>query len=215
MNHSRMGSLGTGLRLYDNLDHLIRALECLCREHGVTRQELLSQLTPTAQGQVKGILSNVRTALQPLIQNARGAGDLSQARVLAKIQSRAVNVATTEKDFGLAVVSLLDKFGLPDASIIDVFFAANPRPDGLQDWASVLSSYRGATIHEGYMNFEKRHDARDVVRFCAHLKDVLARMILKEVGYSGTYERVTARGYGPQPIDWVQPNTEPARLGFS
>ncbi len=215
MNHSRMGSLGTGLRLYDNLDHLIRALECLCREHGVMRQELLPQLTSTAQSQVNSILSNVRSALQPLIQDAQRAGNLSDARVLAKIQGRASNVAATEKDFGLAVVALLDKFGLPDANIIDTFITTNPRLDNLQNWASVLSSYRGATIHEGYMNFEKRHDARDVFRICAHLKDALARTILKEVGYGGTYERVTARGYGPQAIDWVQPNTEPDRLGFA
>jgi len=215
MNHARLGSLGTAVRLHDNLDHLIRACECLCREHGFIRQELLPQLTPAAQAQVKSILANARAALQPLIENAKQTGDFNDARILMKIQGRAANAATTEKDFGLAVVALMNKFGLPDANIVDAFIGANTRPDGLQDWASVLSSYRGATIHEGYMDFDKKHDARDVARICAHVKDLLTRIIFKEVGYCGNYERVTAPGYGPQPIDWVQPNTEPARLGFS
>lgn len=215
MNHARMGSLGTALRLYDNLDHLIRAYECLCREHGFIQQNLLPQLTPATQGQVKGILAGVAAALQSLIDHAQRTQQFGDARVLATIQSRATNAAATEQKFGLAVVALLQNFGLPDQNIIDGFIAANPRVDGLRDWASVISSYRGATIHEGYMDFEKKHDGVDVVRICAHLKDALTRIILKEVGYSGTYESVLARSYGPQAIDWIQPTTEPERLGFS
>jgi len=124
-------------------------------------------------------------------------------------------MAGTEQKFGLAVVDLLQCFGLPDQSVIDGYIAANPRMDGLRDWASVISSYRGSTIHEGYMDFDKKHDANDVVRISAHLKDALTRIIFKEVGYSGTYESVLARSYGPQAIDWIQPTTEPERLGFS
>ena len=215
MNHARMGSLGASLRLYDNLDHLIRAYECLCREHGFIQQNLLPQLTPATQDQVKGVLASAATALQSLIDDAQRTQQFDDARVLATIQSRAANAAATEQKFGLAVVALLQSFGLPDQNIIDGFIAMNSRVDGLRDWASVISSYRGATIHEGYMDFEKKHDAADVGRVCAHLKDALTRIILKEVGYSGTYESVLARSYGPQAIDWIQPTTAPERLGFS
>jgi hypothetical protein len=214
MNHARMGSLGTALRLYDNLDHLIRAYECLCREHGLIQQNLLSQLTPAAQAEVKKILNGVAIALQSLIDDAQRTQQFGDVRVLATIQSRASNAAATEKKFGLAVVALLQKFGLSDADIIDAFMAANPRPDGALDWASVVSNYRGATIHEGYMDFAKKHDVRDVVRICRHLKDALARIVLKDIEYSGTYESVLLSGYGPQALDWIQPTTQPERLGF-
>jgi len=90
--------------------------------------------------------------------------------LLSTIHARTANVGTTEKKFGLAVVSLLESFGFPDANIVDRFLASKPRPDGLRDWASVLTSYRGATIHEGYMDFEKKHDVNDVARVCNHLK---------------------------------------------
>jgi hypothetical protein len=114
----------------------------------------------------------------------------------------------------LAVIDLLHKFGLPDAKVIDRFIASHPRADGLPDWASVLSSYRGATIHEGYMDFAKKHDVNDVLRICRHLKDVVARLIFKIIGYSGTYEPVTMKSYGPHRVDWVEPTTEPKNLGF-
>jgi hypothetical protein len=215
MNHARIGSLGTALRLYDILDHLIRACECLCREHGFVQQNLLPKLSPATEGQVKDILAGVAVALESLIDAAQRSKQFDDVRVLASIRSKAANIAGTEQKFGLAVVDLLQSSGLPDPNIIDGFIAANPRVDRLRDWASVISSYRGATIHEGYMDFDKKHDANDVVRICAHLKDALTRVILKEVGYKGTYESVLARNYGPQAIDWIQPTTEPERLGFS
>lgn len=214
MNHARLGSLGTSLRLYDNLDHLVRAFECLCREHGFVQQNLLLGLTALIQSQVKGILAGAASALQPLISGAQQNQEFDDARLLITIQSRIRNAAAAEKRFGLAIIDLLRHFALPDAGIIDSSISQNPRPDKAPDWASVLSNYRGATIHEGYMDFEKKHDAGDVIRICAHLKDVLTRIIWKEVGYTGTYTSVLRRSCGPQAIDWIQTNTAPENLGF-
>jgi hypothetical protein len=214
MNHSRLGSLGTSLRLYDILDHLVRAFECLCREHGFISQHLLPRLTAPIQNQVKDILSEAGRALQSLISGAQQNQDFDSARLLMTIKGRVANAATIEKRFGLAVIDLLKHFALPDAGIIDLYISQNPRPDNASDWASVLSNYRGATIHEGYMDFDKKHDADDVISICAHLKDVLTRIIWKEVGYTGTYKSVLRRSYGPQVFDWIQPTTPPKNLGF-
>jgi hypothetical protein len=89
------------------------------------------------------------------------------------------------------------------------------RKDGLRDWASLLTSYRGATIHEGYMDFEKKHDVQDVARVCTHLKDVIARPVFKECAYDGTYDSPVRSGFGSQEVEWVQPNTTADELGFS
>jgi hypothetical protein len=154
------------------------------------------------------------TELQSLIGGAQQNQGFDDARLLMTIQGRVSNAAATEKRFGLAVIDLLRHFALPDAGIVDSSIAQNPRPDKAPDWASVLSNYRGATIHEGYMDFEKKHDARDVICICTHLKDVLTRIIFKEVGYTGTYKSVLRRSYGPQAIDWIQTTTAAANLGF-
>jgi hypothetical protein len=214
MNHARLGSLGSHLHLHDILDHLIRALECLCREFKFMQQNLLPAMSAPTQTKVRSILEETARQLRELALDARNRSLSADARILETVTSRAANSAGTEKKFGLAVIDLLHKFGLPDAEVIDRFIASHPRADGVQDWASVLSSYRGATIHEGYMDFTKKHDVNDVVRICRHLKDVVARVILKIIGYSGTYEPVTMKSYGPHRVDWVEPTTEPKSLGF-
>jgi hypothetical protein len=215
MDHARLGTLGAPLRLYDILDHLIRALECLCREHGFIKQELIPGLAGETQNKVKKFIAQATNQIQQLQNEAIAAGLLEEHRLLSTIQGRAANIGTTEKKFGLGVVSLLKSFGLPDADIVDRFLACNPRPDRLKDWASVLTSYRGATIHEGYMDFEKKHDVNDVARVCNHLKDLIARLILKEAGYDGNYDSPLLRNHGPQPVGWVLPDTSADRLGFT
>jgi hypothetical protein len=214
MNHARLGSIGAPSRLYDILDHLIRAFECLCREHGFVQQDLLTGLTAATREKVKDTTAAAISEIQQLLAASIAQTKMDEQRLLATIQGRLANVATTEKKFGLAVVSLLEHFGFTDAGIIGAFIAANPRSDGLQDWASVLSNYRGATIHEGYMDFEKKHDANDVVRICLHLKDAITRIVLKECGYDGTYISVLRRSYGPQSLDWVNQRTPASSLGF-
>jgi hypothetical protein len=214
MNHARLGSLGSHLHLHDILDHLIRALECLCREFGLVQQNLLPALSAGTQSRIRTLLEDTTRQIRQIAEEARQRGELGDGRILETVASRASNSAATEKKFGLAVVDLLEKFGLHDAEVLDRFIASHPRADRLADWASVLSSYRGATIHEGYMDFTKKHDVKDVIRICRHLKDVIARVILKIIGYNGSYEPVTMTSYGPHKLDWVEPTTEPWKLGF-
>lgn len=214
MNHARLGSLGSHLHLHDILDHLIRALECLCKELGFIQKNLFPILSSGMQSNVRAVLDDVGREFRELARDARNSGQFDDARLLETIASRAANSAGTEKKFGLAVVDLLQKFDLRDAEVVDRFIAANPRGNGLADWASILSIYRGATIHEGYMDFTKKHDVNDVIRICTHLNDVITRVILKMIGYNGTYEPVTMRSYGPHRLDWVEVTTEPWKLGF-
>jgi hypothetical protein len=65
------------------------------------------------------------------------------------------------------------------------------------------------------MDFAKKHDVNDVARVCNHLKDLIARLILKEAGYDGTYDSPLLRSFGPQPLGWVLPDTSPDKLGFA
>jgi len=214
MNHARLGSIPAPFHLHDILDHLIRGLECLCREHKLVQQNLGSALSSKTKASVQAIVNEARLGLQKLADNSAASSALDEHRMLTVIKSRAENWHTTENNFGLSVVALLQKFGFCDADVIDKYLAANPRPDKIPDWASVLAACRNATIHEGYLDFKKKHDANDVVRVCLHLKDALTRVILRECGYTGTYTPVLRRSYGPQPLDWIQPTTPASHLGF-
>ncbi len=215
MNHARLGSVGPNMHLHDILDHLIRGLESLCREHELTQQNLNANLTANTKASVQRIVDEATKGLQTLVSNAANCGAVDQHRTLNLIKSRAENWHTTENNFGLSVVTLLHKFGLWDAEVIDKYLAANPRPDGITDWAAIISMYRNATIHEGYLDFKTKHDPSDVVHVCLLLKDALARVVLKECGYTGTYTPRTYRNYGPQPLDWIQTTSPPSNLGFN
>src|SRR5438552_2925643 len=175
---------------------------------------MMLPLSSKTRASVQAIVNEARLGLQKLADNSATSSALDEHRMLTVIKSRAENWHTTENNFGLSVVALLQKFGFCDADVIDKYLAANPRPDKIPDWASVLAAYRNATIHEGYLDFKKKHDANDVVRVCLQLKDALTRVILRECGYTGTYTPVLRRSYGPQPLDWIQPTTPASHLGF-
>jgi hypothetical protein len=210
MNHVRMGSFGSRLYLYDIVDHLVRALDAMSREHQFTQQNLLSRLDSANQHTVKQIVSDTSSKLLELANTAKLGGNLDSFRLLKRIESRAENIANAENMLGLAAVELLAKFGLPDVEVLDSFLASVNRPD----WANLISTYRNATLHEGYLDFETKHDPREVASVSAHLKDALTRIVLKECGYVGTYDSVLRGGYGPQSVDWVTPATSAEMLGF-
>jgi len=210
MNHARLGSLGPHLFLYDIVDHLVRALDALCRGHGLMQQNLCAGLTTAAQDAVKNITADTTSRLRQLADGASQAGNLSDYRLLKRIEGRAANMGNSENMLGFAAVDLLRKWGFPDVQIIDNFLVQAGRPD----WAHLISAYRNDTLHEGHLDFENKHDAAEVVRVCAHLKDALTRCLLKECGYSGTYESVLRSSYGPQNVDWVTPTTDSKTLGF-
>jgi len=212
MSHARLGSIGAHLHLHDIMDHLIRGLESLCREHKLAQQNLKAMLSANAKASVQEIVDEATQGLQTLAINAAKSGALDEHRTLNLIRSRAENWHTTDSNFGLSVVALLHMFGLWDAEVIDKHLAANPRPDGIPDWAAVISMYRNATIHEGYLDFKNQHDANDVVHVCLLLKDALSRVILKECGYTGTYTPPIHRSYGPQALDWIQPTSPASNL---
>jgi hypothetical protein len=154
MNHARLGSIGAHLHLHDILDHLIRGLESLCREHKLVQQNLSAMLSTTTKASVQKIVDEARQGLQTLATNAANSGALDEHRTLNLIKSRPENWHTTDNNFGLSVTALLHKFGLWDAEVIDKHLTAKPRPDGIPDWAAVISMYRNATIHEGYLDFK-------------------------------------------------------------
>ncbi|MDQ1282464.1 MAG: hypothetical protein QG666_253, partial [Euryarchaeota archaeon] len=123
-----------------------------------------------------------------------------------------------DRDFGLALTDLLRVFNFHDAEIVDNYYQKNPRKDG-RDWCTILSHYRGAVIHSSYFDFRSgQYDLFEVVKICAHLHDILRRIVFKMLCYTGTYQRaviVPNSWSGSYSIDWVKPDTPASELGYS
>jgi len=213
MDHARLGTVKQR-KTYDALDHLVRGLDSLCEEYGVSAQELMGPLDARTRDEIKAAIVQASGKLEELRRQARSEGLDDKARHIETIKGRILSAPSRERKFGLAVTLLLEKLQMPDATVVDKFYAAHPRKDG-KDWASVLSEYRGATIHLGALDYVKKHDVGDVFRVCRHLQDILTRIVLKEVGYKGTYQPAVTSSISPQPVDWVKPDTDPANLGYS
>ena len=124
------------------------------------------------------------------------------------------NAQYVGRGYGQSILALLNKFGLPDAQIVEDYYKANPRPDGKR-WRDVMPRYRGITMHRSFFDFDSGdYDPYEVSTILKHSHDLLVRILLKELGYRGPYQpRVVADTF-PAPVDWVTDETPPSQLGF-
>jgi hypothetical protein len=190
---------------------LCRGFETLCRHHGLVKQDLSARLEPAQQRALKTLLGEVAAKIRAM---KKAEADPGRKAVLDTIASRAQNAGQTEKAFGLAVLDLVQKFGLHDAQVLDARLSAHPHPAGAT-WPGILSHYRGAATHDAYFDIIKPQDLYDIIRVMNHLHDVLLRIILKTVGYVGPYQSPISPVAMRRSLDWVTPTVPPMALGFA
>jgi len=201
----------------DTTVYLCRGLEGLCDRYGFKTQYLLEQLDEPRRREVIAALEAAMHKIRAAARSASRAGFQDQARLMERIADRArSNAANKDVDFGLAVTQLLKRFGFPDADIIDAYYQRTPRTDGIPTWSSVLSHYRGTIMHRGHYKFSNgTHDIEDVIRINYHLLDILIRIVLKIVGFDGTYQSPVIRATNAVPVDWVTSDLPADRLGYN
>jgi len=202
-----------GQTLEDKLIYFFRAFECFCRRHGTRTRALLDQISPKNVRRVHEQLDKAAKGIDTLRREASLPPEEKEALRRIAERTRTTPIGMDEK-FGVAVVNVIEKYGFPDARIAENYLRANPRPDG-KSWAALLSYYRGVTVHETYLDLRSgKDDYKEVVVLLSHLHDLLLRMILKTIGFQGTYSPVVFLGPGSEPVDWVKPTTEARSLGY-
>jgi hypothetical protein len=217
MNHTTEGGRYSSLTMEQKLIYVIRGLECLCTHFGLTEQYPDKRLKPENRELVGKILQNAANEIWSIARVAKTPEDEQEYCALSEIAKR---VKTTPwgktGHFGLAVVDLLSKFGLPDAIIVDSHYAKKSSPGEVAPtWASYLSRLRGASLHEGFFDIRSgEFGVRDVVVATNHLHDLLVRVILKMIKYDGAYQPTVIIGATSQPVDWVQPSMSAEKLGY-
>lgn len=196
-------------QIEDHMDLLCRTFDMLCEEFGFSTQNLAKSLPVEYQTQINTILEEARKKVQRLSKTA----DSEFQPTLQKIENRIQNANNKDRAFGLAVLELLKKFELPDAMIMEKFYALYPEYQG-KSWAQSLTVYRGAAVHTGYFSHEK-HDIQDVLVLEDHLQDILVRIALKILSYEGTYQpRMIRYIVDDKTIQWINENTPATDLGY-
>ena len=206
-----------GQSLDESLAHLCRGLDGLCEHYGLARQNLTESLDEYHAGEIKEVLAEAAKKIRDLQKAAGSRDENGIAAILQTIEGRVQNAANTERKFGLALADLLDRFGMPDATVLDAYYKMKPRADKREHWVDVVSHYRTDVIHYGYLDLDAGgHDWRDVWAIINHLHDIMARIILQAVGYDGGYHPTAVPGpVIPVALDWVKPDTMAGTLGYA
>lgn len=199
----------------DTIAHVFRALEALVDEYKLGTQNLHQELDDAQKAAVKEALNSAAERIKALAVAAGGEGNNKQKEILVTIAERAKSTPTGKtRDFGLAVIALLNQFGLADVELIEKHYSANPRPDEWS-WAQVISNYRALAIHTGYFSVaEGRHDIDDIRRIALHMYDLVVRIILQTLNYSSTYQPRVIRATAVEELSWVNADTPVWQLGY-
>jgi len=214
MNHLLLG-LRYSQALEDKISHLSRGLDALAGEFGLGTQYLLERADDSVKSRVKDVLRSASSHIADMAREQDALGVVDLASSLRRIAERTISTpANVDRDFGLTVVSLLERFGLSDTAVVDAYYLSNPRANG-RKWHQVLSHYRGLSQHGGAFRVRtKEHSPLEIYKLSNHLADIIARIILKQLGYDGEYERATPTWRDSSGLDWVTPSTPAAQLGY-
>jgi hypothetical protein len=200
----RSGSPGGRQLIEDSLTYLIRALDSLVRSHKMAQQNLLDLLDGEMRDRVRPILRDASGQIARL--QASSSADSLATSVLNRIKGRVENAATTDRNFGVALRMLAERYSLNDFKVLEQNFSG---------YEGLLSMMRGQVVHEGHLNIKTRTQLRAWFEFALYLHDLAKRLILRAISYEGTYQASNKKFLGPSDLDWVKPETTVEQLGFS
>ncbi len=214
MSHAMRGGL-RAQNTEDRLASLFRGFECVCRAQGFGTQNLANELDGENRELVEQILNNAAQQVRAAAERARSERDDRQRDVLGTIASRVQNAKNMDKSFNSQLRELLDHLGLHDAEVADVYFRARAGENLSGSWLQAINRYRNAVVHHGFLNvFGGGYDEEEIQAVMVHLHDLLTRVVLKLLGYTGTYQPTVTRSRSSRKVDWLTPDTSPSLLGY-
>ena len=207
----RAGTPG-GATVDESIADLVKALDALCKTHRLTHQRLIARLDPQNAAAVEEILDQAREALKGLRKQAQMDQQLDQLAVFDKIMSRQANVALEDRDFGLAMADLMEKFDLLDADVMNTYYR-NATSD--LTWEGLLSYVRDQVIHSAAIPVKESGGLLAWFEFARHLHDICKRVVLRQIGYTGTYAATNVLYTGQYEVDGVKASMTEKQLGYS
>ena len=193
----------------ERLVYLFRALDGLCNEFDLYEtMNPSTALTRQRAGNLRAALETAATAVSGLASDAAKLHQHGEAEFLRRVAKQVASAQIVRSGFTNALLRLLDKFQLHDARVMRAYY-------GNRRWTDILGRYRAIAVHRDYLDFlGGEADIRDVARVVFHLHDILTRIALMRLNYEGTYQPTVAKWPIDAQLDWVQPETPAARLGY-
>jgi len=207
-----------GFPIEDQMSHLFRALDALRMTFVPPRMIQDPRLSDASRKIVEDAMTQTLSELKSHRQAEGVRKDSPEAKALERIEQMMKNATKIDEGFGKGVLALMKfpEFALCDGDVVLKHGEAKPWP-GNRSWPQALSRYRGIVMHQGYFDFRAGDDLSIIEMFwmARHLHDIVVRMILKMLGYQGTYQPSVLDVSAQIPLDWVTPDTSPSKLGYS
>ncbi len=209
----------------ERLSSVLRGFGCLCETYGIktigSRDDSGSEQRTEMEGLVREALKLAESRLLNYIDTpkdsgiAKNSGKIKGCELIGELP-RKIKGFSPQHNFayGHAIVHLMNQFELNDARIIEDYYKAKSDKDQ-KIWGGVFLNCRAKAAHpRGVSPREDINRGGDVPAILKHLQDILLRITLKMLNYTGTYQPVVKLTNETCKTDWVKPNTLAKELGY-
>ena len=188
-----------GLSTYYNIEQKIHPLKSL--------------LTQSQINDIEQILTNAMKDIRKLkaqIPNPTSPTGKLQSDTIDKVAGKARSQPLEKRsDFGDRLVELIHHLNFSDVEVLANYYS---NPDV---WVEKVEIYRNTTMHAThYENVFDPETRQDFKQLMPHLIDILIRVLLKTIGYTGNYAPYMKSPNSSDGLDWVQSSTSARLLGY-
>jgi hypothetical protein len=214
-----VASSGHRISIDSGLRQVFVALGALCIKNRANKrspEDPIRVLSAARSAAVEQLLTSTLSILHDLAARAQADGADAEEACLLRIAARFQSATDIDDEvsFGSAVAKLLEQFSQHDADIMAAYFRTH-RMLGKSSWAQYLSKARGLVAHQGFLGLDQfGGDWEPALRTLLHLRDIVLRIILKTLGYEGTYQPAVLSHAAACSLDWITAATRAEDLGY-
>jgi hypothetical protein len=189
--------------LEDQLAFLFRSADTLTK-HLRTRTTIPTpvEIDDQLKALAKKIVQEAGRQIRKIAEEAEGI-DKDELERISQVVSGAMNKSPKKPNGAHALMLLAGELGLMDFSVL---------PDE-NEWIQLYNKYRNQVIHESY--FPDTYPRTEFVPLYYHLLDLLLRVVLQRLKYSGQYRKAIFPMRVNVHIDWVTETTSWNDLWYS
>jgi hypothetical protein len=172
-----------------------------------------SFLTQSQISDIENILTQAKKDIESLktkIADPSSLDGKQQSETIDKVAGKTRSLPLEKRtDFGDKLVALIEHFGFYDMEVLAKYYPTT----GV--WVDKVNIYRNATMHATHYNkIFDLETKRDFQYILPHLIDILIRVLLRTVNYTGKYAPFMKLPGSSDDIDWVKPSTSARALGY-
>jgi hypothetical protein len=190
--------------LDDQLAFLFRAADTLTKE--IRHKSITSsvEISQELTNHIQTILKDAGNNIRAIAKESDIDVEKKEVKRIASVVFGAMNKKSERPNEGRALLMLMSECGLNDALVIT----------DTEKWIDLFNKYRNQVIHESYFELSTNlHTPKEFIPLTSHLRDILIRILLKKLNYTGSYRKSTEFIENIS-VDWVTPDTTVVQLGY-